>query len=318
MPNFNGRAFLKEGLDSLLGQSFREFELIAVDNGSSDDSIAILQNHPLQPRIIRLEKNLGFAAAINRGLEQARGDLIALFNNDAVADQDWLAELALAADAHPEFDFFASLILRREAPDKIESAGVTYTLQARSWPIFENETAGGQVRPLEVFLASAAAVLVRKKLFEQVGKFDEDYFAYLEDLDFFLRGRLAGARGMLVPKAIVHHFGAGTSLQDAPGKKRMESGQRVYLIARNRWYLIWDNLPLAAIILLFPLIKLGWLRGFFYHLFISGQIKSFLAGTAAGFFSFFSRGKKRRPTQALRRLKLGELLGWMKRGYRPQ
>ncbi len=317
IPNFNGESFLGACLDSLLAQRFKDFEVIAVDNGSSDRSVSILQTHLLKPRIIRLDQNLGFAGAVNLGLEQAQADLIALFNNDAVADQDWLFELVAGADKNPEFDFFASLILQKESPEKIESAGVRYTLQCRSLPIFENETIGGQVRPVEVFLASAAAVLIRNKLFDRIGKFDPDYFAYLEDLDFFLRARLAGARGMLVPQAVVYHLGAGTELKDQPGRKRMESGQRVYLISRNRWYLIWDNLPLSAIFLLIPLIKLGWLRGFGYHLFRSGRLGDFLKGTWSGFFSMFQRSKKRQTVKALRRIGLGELLGWMQRGFRP-
>lgn len=316
IPNYNGAAFLGKCLDSLAQQSWRDREVIVVDNGSQDDSLWILEKHPLQPKIIRLENNLGFSRAVNSGMEQASGELIALLNNDACAAPDWLEKLSAAAEKHPEMDFFACLILQREHRDKIESAGVGYSLQARPKPVLENEPLPGRLGGREIFLASGAGVMLRENLIKRIGKLDPDYFAYLEDLDFFLRARLSGARGMLVSEAVVYHLGAGTELRDDPGRKRMESGQRVYLIARNRWYLIWDNLPGSIIILLWPLMLLGWLRGLGYHLFRSGQILHFLAGTSAGFFSLFRRRKKRRMVKRLRRIKPTELLSWMKTGIK--
>jgi GT2 family glycosyltransferase len=189
-------------------------------------------------------------------------------------------------------------------------------LQARAKPLFENETAANQRLNIEPFLASGTAVAFRKSLVQKIGKFDPDYFAYLEDIDFFLRGRLAGSIGTLCPGAIVYHRGAATELGDQPGPKRMESSRRVYLIARNRWHLIWDNLPAGVIILLCPLIFFGWLRGLGYHLFKSGQAGSFLAGSFNGFFSLPSRLSKRSAAKKIRRLKTIDLLSWMKKGFR--
>lgn len=286
------------------------------DNGSQDDSLRILEQHPIRPKLIRLDRNFGFAQAVNLGIEQGRGELIALFNNDAIAEPAWLEQLSEAAANFPEMDFFASLILQSESREKIESAGVGYSWQARPYPFLENETVPAMLKPAEVFLASGAGVMIRKKLLDRIGKFDPDYFAYLEDIDFFLRARLAGAKGMLVPGAVIYHFSAGTDLSDQPGGKRMESGKRVYWISRNRWYLIGDNWPLPIIALLWPWICWGWLRGFGYHLFYSGRILQFLAGTVTGLFSFPLRGKKRKAVKKIRTIKLGELLSWMKKGRR--
>ena len=316
IANYNGEAFLKRCLNSLLEQSFKDFETIVVDNGSDDGSVAILERHALKPVVIRFKDNKGFAQAVNSGIEHSEGDLIALLNNDAVPEVSWLENLFQASVRYPEMDFFASVILKSEERDVIESAGVGYGLQCRVQPLFENERYGQGLKAGEVFLASAGAVMVRKKLFERIGRFDADYFAYLEDVDFFLRARLNGARGMLVPDARVYHYGAGTDLKDSPGKKRIESSERVYLIARNRWYLIWDNLPVGLVFLLLPMIFLGWLRGFFYHLFRSGKIFSFVRGSMAGFFSFFIRREKHKMVQALMRVRLFEILRWMRVGLK--
>jgi len=314
IPNYNGAAYLGACLDSLASQSEKDFETILVDNGSTDNSVALAQNHPHKPKIIKLEKNHGFSGAVNRGIEQARADLIAVFNNDAVADERWLSRLAECSAQRKDMDFFASLVLRMDNREIIESAGVGYSIQARPQAIFEDELFSGKVAGMEVFLASGAAMLVRKNLFEKVGKLDEDYFAYLEDVDLFLRARLAGFKGMLAEGAIAYHRGASTVLGDNPGPKRMESKQRVSLISRNRWYLIWDNLPASLIILFSPFIFWGWMRGFFYHLLKSGQIKAFLSGSWTGFLSFPSRLQKRRTVKKLRKINLSEFVSWMWRG----
>lgn len=304
-------------MNSLLSQSYKDFEVIIVDNGSKDRSIEISEKHPLNPRIIRLGQNIGFAGAVNRGIVSAKAELVALLNNDAEAVENWLEQLVKNAEKNPGFAFFASLVLKAEDKDRIESAGVGWTVQARVKPIFENKLyAQENLTEMEVFLGSGTAVLFRRELVEKIGKFDEDYFAYLEDIDFFLRARIAGEKGMLVPSAIVYHFGAGTELGDLKGPSRMESASRVYLIARNRWYLIWEHLPLFLIFSLSPLIFFGWVRGLGYHLFYSRQIKSFLKGSWEGFFSFRKRRKKREAVNWVRKIGAQQLWFWMKRGYR--
>jgi len=315
IPNYNAAALLARCLDSLAAQSEKDFETIVVDNGSEDESVHIAQKHPLKPRLIRLQENQGFSAAVNAGIDQAQAELLAILNNDAAADPKWLEELVRGAEQNKEFDFFAALVLKADEQNKIESAGVGYTVQARPVPLFENAIIPGQIKSVEVFLASAAALLFRRSLIQKSGKFDPSYFAYLEDIDFFLRARLAAARGMLAPAAIVYHLGAGTDLGDKPAGKKMDSSQRVYLIARNRWYLVWDNLPIGLIFLLAPLIFLGWMRGLIYHLFLSGQISVFLAGSLKGFFSLPLRFKKRKAVKKLRTVKARELLAWMRKGF---
>ena len=316
IPNFNGQAFLGRCLDSLAAQSERDFETLLIDNGSTDRSVSIAQEHQLSVRVLRLKENQGFAAAVNVGLDSARAELVAILNNDSQAEKNWLENLVRCASQRPEMDFFASVVLRDENHSRMESAGVGYTLQARAKPLFADKPFSSRPENLEVFLASGTAVLFRKSMVAKIGKMDPDYFAYLEDLDFFLRARLAGLRGMLCPGAMVYHKGASTNLLDRPGHKPIESSRRVFLISRNRWYLVWDNLPTGLIILLAPLIFWGWLRGFFYHLFRSGQISSFLTGTLSGFFSLPARSKKRAANKKLRRLGASELLTWMSKGWK--
>jgi len=314
IPNYNGQDFLGQCLDSLSRQSFRDFEVIMVDNGSSDQSIALAERHPLKPRVIRLQRNLGFSAAVNAGMNAASAQLIALLNNDAEADSKWLETLLTCAKERPEMDFFAALVLKDKKRDQVESAGVGYNLQCRPFPIFAG-LPRSRPQKAEIFLASGAAVLFKKTLVQKIGQFDPAYFAYLEDVDFFLRARLAGCRGMLCPDAVVYHRAAATELGDRASAKRMDSSQRVFLISRNRWRLVWDNLPAGMIVLLWPLICLGWLRGLAYHLFQSGQPAPFLAGSAAGFFSLPRRLEKPRGNKT-RAMKNSELLRWMRKAVR--
>jgi len=298
-----------------LKQSYKDFEVIVVDNGSQDNSVNLALSHPLKPIVIKLEKNYGFARAVNLGIEKASSPLIALLNNDAFPDRNWLKNLLLSARAHPEMDFFASLVLRAEEQERIESAGVSWNLQARAEPLFENQVLSPFLKNYEVFLASGTAVLFRRALWEELGGFDEDYFAYLEDVGFFLKARIGGKRGMLVKEAVVYHFGARTELEDRKGKKPIESSQRVYLIARNRWWLVWEHLPLSIIFLLFPLIIWGWFRGLGYHLLISRQIVPFLRGSWKGFFSFPRRQKARKKVFSLWKIKKTRLIKFMKKGF---
>lgn len=314
IPNYNGARFLKGCLDSLLAQRFKDFEVIVVDNGSRDESKRIVEEHPIKPVWLGFETNKGFCCAVNFGIKKSSGELIALLNNDAVADPRWLLEGFETANKRPEIDFFASLVLSLKERDIVESAGIAYSSFSRPWSLFEGNRASGNIISLEVFGASGAGAFFRRSFFEEIGFFDEDYFAYFEDVDLCFRAILAGKRGVLVPSAVVYHLGGGTELKDKRGNNQRESSHRVFLQARNRWYLIYDNLPLSLIILWSWRIFLGMSRGFFYHFFLSGRWVNFLAGFFKGAFSFPWRLKKRKKVFSMRKIDFFELKDWIKKG----
>ena len=233
MPTHNGRRLLAEALEGLSRQTLAGFETIVVDDGSTDDTLAWLGRRRPSVRVIVIPRCQRLAFAMNRGLEFARGDRIALLNNDAVPDPGWLEALDRAFDAHPEAGSLASRIVLYDRPDLLHAAGDTYTTSG----LPGNRGAWGPATAYpssgEVFGASAAAAAYRRELFDAVGGFDEDLVMYCEDVDLDWRAQLAGFRCRYVPEARVRHRVGAT----AGGS--FES----FLVGRNRILVAAANLP---------------------------------------------------------------------------
>lgn len=237
IPNLNGERFLKDCLDSLFDQSFRDFDVVLVDNNSSDGSIELVKSLYPEVEVIRNKANLGFARAVNQGIAKASGNYIVLLNNDTVLEREWLASLVEAADASgDEFMFFASKILRMEDERIIESTGDSLGFTGMPYPLNYEEIDDGRFeKPFPVFSACAAGALYKRKLFDEIGLFDEDFFAYHEDTDLCFRAQLRGFKGLFVPKARMYHRVGGTS-------SRIGDFERYYG-TRNFAFLIIKNMP---------------------------------------------------------------------------
>lgn len=251
--NWNRRQLLRACLYSLAGQRGVDQEIIVVDNGSSDGSAEMVEaefnNANLPVRLIRNVKNRGFCAANNQGIRVAKGEFVALLNNDAEAHPDWLQALHRAFHGRPEVGMGASKILMYEDPGRIDKAGHLI------YPDGQNRGRGtgaldkGQYDRMEETLwPDGCAAMYRKEMLDRIGGFDEDFFAYGDDAELGLRARIAGWKCLYVPEAIVfHHRGSTLGLQ---------SSRRLELIERNR-------VLLAA--KLFPW-SLLWLNGIYYLL----------------------------------------------------
>lgn len=210
---WNSAQYLPRCLDCLTQQTFRDFEVILIDNGSSDRVSDELEQKysALNLRLERLASNLGFAKANNIGARLARGTWLALLNTDAFPEPAWLEQLVQAANRRPEFSFFCSRQIQFHQADLLDGAGDDYHISGLAWRRFYNypaETHGLQEE--EVFSACAAAVLYKREDFLGVEGFDENYFSYFEDVDLSFRLRLAGGRCLYVPKAVVHHVGSAS------------------------------------------------------------------------------------------------------------
>jgi len=206
VPNYNGAPFLAECLHSLRGQSYRPMETILVDDASTDGSVGMSRASFPEVRVIELLRNGGFARAANHGIVASRGEIIALLNNDAVAEPEWLEELVGALNRHPEAGSVAAKVLLRGEPRTFNSAGDLF----RRTGLPDNRGAweldlGQYDAEDEIFGASAAAAAYRRALFEDVGLFDERFFMYCEDVDLAFRAQLAGHRCVYAPRAIVRH-----------------------------------------------------------------------------------------------------------------
>lgn len=247
--NWNGLRHLPECLDSLAGQSFRDFETIVVDNGSSDGSLDYLRGRP-ELELVPLPENLGFAAGNNAALPLARGEYLVTLNNDTRAEPEWLERLVAVADAYPGAGMVASRILSYHDPDLIDSLGIAVCRDGMSRGAFRGlRFSTLDLEPVrEVLFPSACVALYRRAMLDQIGFFDPDFFAYCEDTDLGLRGRLAGWGALLARDAVVYHKYSMTSGAFTPFK--------LYLVERNHFFAAVKNLPLPLLLLL-PLFTLG-------------------------------------------------------------
>jgi len=237
IPNWNGREFIPTCLSSLRNQVYGDFELVLVDNHSTDDSVALARETYPEAKIIRLEENYGFAKAMNAGIRASDGEYVACLNNDTEASPQWLCELVACMERHPQAAAIASKMLDQRNPRLIDGAGDVMTRYLRAYPRGRGEEDAGQYdEEIEVFGASGGASLWRAEVLGELELFDEDLFAYYEDVDLSFRARLAGYECWYAPRAVVLHAGGGTSTRGADEFTH-------YHAVRNRWNVIVKNAP---------------------------------------------------------------------------
>lgn len=242
--NWNGKAFLEECLSSLASQRYQNFEVILVDNGSDDGSSEYVVSSFPWVRIVALHVNSGFAAGNNAGYEHSSGKYIVTLNNDTKVDENWLEELVKTADSDEEVGMVASCICQYFDPTRVDSLGVRICADGMSRGAFRFNLLADV--PLlncdEVLVPSACAALYKRDMIEAIGFFDEDYFAYCEDTDLGLRGRLAGWKAIIARHALVFHKYSMTGGSFSPFK--------LYLVERNHFWLAIKCLPLSHLLLL--------------------------------------------------------------------
>lgn len=208
--NFNGKRYLEDCLNSVLSQTFRDFEVIVVDNGSSDGSAEYLEIHYPWVKVVKNKKNLGFAEGTNTGIRQAKGEYILTLNNDTQMDNRFLECLERVMKSDKSIGMCAPKMLFFDG--RINSAGICLSRSGAAWDRGMSEPDKGQYDTLqEVFGPCAGAALYRKEMLEEIGLFDEDFFLYMEDVDLAFRGKLAGWKCFYVPDAKVHHVFCGTT-----------------------------------------------------------------------------------------------------------
>ena len=244
--NYNSRNWLYRCLAALRDQSFKRFCLVVVDNASTDRSIDDVDSMKAPIRVIRLKRNLGFAAANNLAIREAETEWVALLNPDAFPEPEWLSNLMLAVCNNPDYSFFASKPISADNPRVLDGAGDNYHVSGLVWRRGHDNTAHGVMNePMEVFAPCAAAALYRRSAVIDVGGFDENFFCYVEDVDLGFRLRLAGHRCLYVPQAVATHVGSA-----ATGKK---SDFCVYHGHRNLVWTFVKNMPGILFWLLLPL-----------------------------------------------------------------
>lgn len=212
IPNWNGADLLADCLDSLKTQT-QEHTVVVVDNGSVDNSIDLIEANYPEVTLLKNPKNLGFAGGVNTGIRYAlenKADAVALFNNDAVADKNWLKNLV-----HAMGETNAGIVtckLMRSDKKYFDSTGDFYSVYGIGFPRGRNQEDSGQYDQAEnVFGASGGASLYSAKMLKKIGLFDERFFAYFEDVDISFRAQLAGWKVFYEPSSIAYHHLSATS-----------------------------------------------------------------------------------------------------------
>ncbi len=240
--NYNGLSHLRECLDSLRVQTLRDFEVVLVDNASSDGSVEFVKENYPEVKIIKNQRNLGYGGGNNAGIRESKGRYIALLNNDTKVDPQWLQKLFEAAEKDKKIGMCASKILNYYQPGIIDNTGLLIYRDGIGRGRGRLEKDAGQYdSEEEVFSPSGCAGLYNKAMLDEIGLLDEDFFLYVEDVDIGLRGRIAGWRCVYVPDALVYHKYSATTEPYSPLK--------AYLVERNRIWVVIKCFPFDMILL---------------------------------------------------------------------
>jgi len=241
IPNWNGCVDLKDCLASVAVQRYNHFEIIVVDNGSNDDSVSFICDNYPDVKLILNSRNFGFAHAVNQGINVSQGDYVALLNNDTIVDPGWIVELVSVMESDERIGMAAPKILKYDNRDLIDSAGVGIYPDGMSRGRGMLEKDNGQFNSREeILLPSGCAALYRKKMLDEIGEFDETFFAYGEDTDLGLRSRKAGWSAVYVPESVVFHKYSATS--------GAASSLKAFYAERNRILVAVKNFPVSLLL----------------------------------------------------------------------
>ena len=283
IPNFNGIAFLDTVLNSLEGQSMNDFEVILVDNGSTDGSCSFTAANYPWVHILELPDNFGFCRAVNEGIRASKAPYVLLLNNDTEVTENFVEEMLDAIKRHRKAFSCGARMVQYHDRDRLDDAGNYYCALGWSFARGRGRDIHAFEKEEKIFAACAGAAIYRKKILDQIGLFDEEHFAYLEDVDIGYRARIYGYENWYAPEAVVYHVGSGTS-----GSRYNQFKTRYS--SRNNVYLVYKNMPFLQILLNLPFLAAGFMVKFLFFA-VKGMGREYLAGIKNG-FSISRRDRK--------------------------
>jgi GT2 family glycosyltransferase len=309
IPNWNGAKDLPGAIDSVLAQSLKDIQVVIVDNGSTDDSRKVIEEYQEKDRRVRSffrDSNYGYTGGVNPGIDIALAEdaiYVAPFNNDAVADKDWLKHLADFLDKHPKYGIAACTILHADGKT-IDSTADQYTIWGIPFPRGRDELASGRYdQDTDIFGASGGASMYRVNMLKEIGIFDQDFFAYYEDIDLSFRAQLAGWKVSFVPESVVYHEQGKTSTRLA----NREAGDRAanpfttkqYM--KNLPYILVKDMPAGLLWKVLPRFVLAYTL-FFIRAFTDRRGLAALQGTMLFWLKFPKKLLQRRQIQNKRKV----------------
>lgn len=258
IPNYNGNKYLKECIDSLYTQTYSNFRIIIIDNCSTDSDYKWLDNYK---NLIfkKLDKNYGFDKAVNEGIKLSNSEYVVLLNNDTVAKKNWLDELIKCIESDKKIFSVCSKMLRYDDKNLIDDAGDEYNILGWGYKRGDGKHINEYSKTEEVFSSCAGAAIYRKSVLDEIGYFDEHFFAYMEDIDISYRAKIHGYKNIYCADAQIYHIGSATS-----GSKY--NSFKVKLAARNNVYVPYKNMPVLQLLMNMPFLALGFLVKYLFFI----------------------------------------------------
>ena len=274
IPNYNGMKYLQGCLDSLREQTEQDFETILVDNGSTDGSVDYVRTQYPEVKIRAYHKNTGFCRAVNTGIRLSKAPYVLLLNNDVICGKDMVRELLRAIRSGKNIFSCCAKLVRMDDPGKLDDAGDYYSALGWAFARGKGQPASLYEREEKIFACCGAAAIYSRSILNEIGLFDENHFAYLEDLDIGYRAQIRGYENRFIPSAVVRHAGSGTS-----GSRH--NAFKVRLSARNSVWLARKNMPGWQLLLNAPLLAAGCvIKGIYFNR--KGLGKEYRKGLAEG------------------------------------
>lgn len=297
ITNFNAKRWLDKCIESIRTQKFTDYEIVFVNDGSTDGSYEYAQKKFPECVFVNSITNVGFARANNLGAMSARGEYLFILNADTYLEKDTLLKLARELKKHPRYKI-AQLDIRRYDKANMKGEACTFQIDRFGYPIWS----GREENP---FYADAAAMIIKKDLFYKIGGFDDRFYIYLEDLDLAWRARLLGNTVYYLPKIYVYHFAGGTSVSTQVKEGTYATSlRRRYDAQKNNLRTLIKNVELPNLLWQLPgSVILASGEGFLYLL--KGNIAGFLALHNAIFWNILNvvdSLRERTKVQKMRRI----------------
>lgn len=288
IPNYNGKEFIDKCMLHLTKQDFTDFKVIVTDNGSKDGSgeMALKYSDRLNVELVELGDNYGFSRAVNEGIVRSDSEYVILLNNDAYAGKHFIKELVNKMDSDENIFAAQALMLQYSDKNLVDGAGDYFSAMGWGFAWGKDGEAKNYMQERDVFSCCAGAAIYRKSILDEIGLFDENFFAYLEDMDIGYRARLYGYRNVIVPKAKVLHVGSGSS-----GSRH--NSFKVGLSSRNSFLVMHKNFAPWQWVVNFPFIFAGFCIKSVYFV-RKGLARDYIKGV----FSSFSKRKDLVKTKA--------------------
>lgn len=300
--NYNGRDLLNACIESVRARTFEDFEIILVDNGSQDGSVEYVKDSFPGVKVVSLPANIGFAGANVEGLKYARGEYILLINNDAEVTGDCIRDLVTAMEGDPAIGICAPKMVAHGS-SMIDSAGDGFATNLKGFKRGEGSPSDMYADGEYIFGACAGAALYRRRMIEEIGFFDEDFFLIHEDADLNFRAQLKGWKVVYVPSAVAYH-----KVRSTIGHM---SDTAIYYTLRNCEFVRIKNIPLALFIRCLPAFILGAVADFFYFAVKHRKLKLYLKAKTDVLRKMARMFEKRRKIMATKKVDAKYLRGIM-------